>query len=161
QVGLGVDHHPEACAHELLVVDQGHTDLVGGGQVGHGSLRSGRGRVRRTRNPPPGRGPETRVPPNIAARSDMPSRPWPAPSDVAAAPRPSSDTSRTTLAAFHCCRTVTVGSGPACLSTLVRDSWHTRNSARPTPGGSGRGVPIRTRETRRPLSRIWSSSWSM
>ena len=47
----------------------------------------------RTRKPPPGRGPALTVPPNIVARSRMPSSPWPRPSESADAPRPSSLTS--------------------------------------------------------------------
>src|SRR5690606_10535787 len=93
EVGLGVDDHPEAGAHELLVVDErdlhdvghagswesgrtGGTEDAGGpvGVVGSGAA-AGTGIVNRTRQPPPGRGPAVTEPPNIAARSRIPSSP--------------------------------------------------------------------------------------
>ena len=69
EVVLAVDEHPEPGAHHLLVVDQEHPDRLARGFVGH------RGILADTRNPPPGRGPASRVPSWTATRSRMPTRP--------------------------------------------------------------------------------------
>ncbi len=72
EVVLGLEEHPEAGADEGLVVDDGDADERGHGiSEGMGPV----GRTARTRKPPPGRGPATRDPPQVAARSRMPTMP--------------------------------------------------------------------------------------
>src|SRR5699024_295255 len=83
---------------------------------------AGTGISARTRYPPPVRGPAVSVPPSMVARSRMPSSPWPAPSEPAAAPRPSSSTCSTRLPGAHCTSTVALAPGPACLRMFVNDS---------------------------------------
>src|SRR5699024_10506627 len=80
----------------------------------------------RTRYPPPVLGPAASVPPSIVARSRIPSSPCPAPSELAAAPRPSSSTCSTRLPGVHCTSAVALAPGPACLRMFVSDSWAIR-----------------------------------
>src|SRR5206468_1224313 len=77
EVGLGVEDHAEAGAHQGLVVGDEDSDA-------HAASLSF-GIVARTRNPPPCRGPACRSPPHNATRSRMPTRPWPT------GPSPSND----------------------------------------------------------------------
>ena len=88
-VRLGLDQHPEAGAHQRLVVDEEDPDAHAA------TARSGRSTAR-TSKPPPSRGPASSVPPCSATRSRMPSRPWPRPSPSRPAPRPSSRTTSST-----------------------------------------------------------------
>ena len=149
EVGLGVDDHAEPGAHQLLVVDEGDADrLVGhrrglvlvpvrgdGGvpSVVGAVVRDGRRRParpgrrqawdgwERTRKPPPGRGPAVtcrRTSPLARASRAAPDRCRRCPPGAA-----------TVVADLHydarrppLTTTVTVGSGPACLSTLVSAS---------------------------------------
>src|SRR6202042_3352474 len=85
EVRLGLQHHPQAPADELLVVDDQDADH--GGPSPSGSLA-------RTAKPPPGSGPARSSPPNSATRSRMLTSPSP-PSGASARglPAPSSVTS--------------------------------------------------------------------
>jgi hypothetical protein len=91
-VGLGGQDEPEAGADHRLVVGEQHPDH--GALVDAGSA-AGTGSTACTANPPPGRGPASTEPEYTAARSRMPTSPWP-PASGAAAPRPSSRTSSST-----------------------------------------------------------------
>src|SRR5690625_4146933 len=161
-VWLGVDHQGEPGADQLLVVDDRHADRAHNrkGYCRPGPLL-GSGMWHRTRNPPPGLGPAARVPPSIAARSRMPTRPCPAPSDVAAAPRPSSSTEMVSPSVFHSVVTIAAASGPPCLRMFVSDSCTIRYSATPAPGGRARGAPRVTWETLRPAAFTWPMRASM
>ena len=189
EVGLGVDDHAEPGADQLLVVDERDADRCrrsSGGLVLACSARgwsarraaasAGRGRG-------VGRGGQLGAHPEPAAGAGAGAdraaehrgplahaeQPWPAPSPSAAAPRPSSLTSTHERVGDHCTSTVTVGSGPACLSTLVSASWQIRYTVSPAPGGRcaarpcgrarragrsrGPARPARRRPTRRAAGR--------
>lgn len=75
----GVEDEGVAGAFQRLVVGDQNSDR---GVVGaHAPLPSLRGIVTRVCQPPPARGPALAVPPNAAARSRMPVRPRPAPTE--------------------------------------------------------------------------------
>ena len=123
-VGLGVEHHPEPGAHQLLVVDQEHPDhrrLSGTGRL-TGSRAS-------TAKPPPGRGPAVR----LTRRTRRPARaspadPGPAPGRPAGRPADPSSVTATTHAASSVQPSPTRRrvAGPACLSAFVSDSCTSR-----------------------------------
>ena len=75
-VGLGLEHHPQPLAHEVLVVCDDDADHWTGSDAF-------------TVKPPPGRGSARSSPPSSATRSCMPARPWPLP--FGSPPAPSSD----------------------------------------------------------------------
>src|SRR6185312_16625130 len=87
-------HDREAAADQRLVVGDYHPDHVP--SPNSALLSSSRGRLARTRKPP-AYGPASSLPPNRAARSRIPIRPWPPPARAigrGACPRgPSSVTS--------------------------------------------------------------------
>src|SRR5262249_45020263 len=116
QIWLGFQQHPQALPDQVLVVGDQDADHDG----------SPTGSRAQTVNPPPGRGPARRSPPNTATRSRMPASPWPPPGGGGAElPRPSAVTSIVT--ALSAQPTVTSArAGPACLSTLVSASWTMR-----------------------------------
>ena len=66
---LETEHHREPTAHQSLIIDDGDPDA-------HCSPIGNRAR---TQNPPPGRGPASKVPPSKIARSLIPTIPWPDP----------------------------------------------------------------------------------
>src|SRR4051812_31163250 len=124
EVGFGVEHEPQPLPHQVLVVGQHQPDHAGW------SL----GRRARTPNPPSGRGPAVSSPPNNAARSRIPVRPWPG-SWSGCPGAPSSVTSTVTHCPSH--RTATIARAePACLRTLVSDSCTIRYTV--TASASGR-----------------------
>ncbi len=84
--GIGSKDHPKARADEVPVVGEEHPDH---------RIRSHSGKLARTTYPPPLRGPASILPPKTAARSRIPSRPWPLPSPFWL-PTPSSATSMST-----------------------------------------------------------------
>src|SRR5262249_48400864 len=82
-VRLGVEDHAQPGPDKRLVIYDEQPD--------HAELPSN-GSSTRTRKPAPGPGPASTRPPNIAARSRMPIRPWPPPA-AGTEPRPLSETS--------------------------------------------------------------------
>ena len=80
EVVLGVEDHPEAGAHERLVVGDQHAH---GAHATAASSSATSGSRARTKKPPPRRRPLSISPPKTRARSRMPTSPWPAPSPVA------------------------------------------------------------------------------
>src|SRR5690606_12916867 len=90
--GLRPEDDPEAGAHQFLVVREDDTDMLGHDDPPPGAATVVRGKVARTRNPPPGRGPASSSPSCTATRSRMPSRPNPCLPPVVV-PVPSSVTS--------------------------------------------------------------------
>src|SRR5581483_1637629 len=102
EVGLGAEEPGETSPNELVVVSDNDPDLplkAGGrrarlqGRLGvHRPAPSLLGSVASTRNPPPGAGPVCSSPPTAAARSRMPSRPWPPAGGQCGGPGPLSRT---------------------------------------------------------------------
>src|SRR5690606_36131532 len=100
QVVLRLDHHPQAGAHESVLVDDEHANghrAATAEYVGQaGALISScglSGRTALTLNPPPSTGPAVSRPPRTLARSVMPAIPRPPPTEPGAGgTRPSSMT---------------------------------------------------------------------
>src|SRR5699024_6343387 len=184
-VVLRVDDHRETGADQRLVVDEGDAqgtveggghrgspgragagwDVVAGGAgcgaaAGGGGAWSvaGRGTVARTRYPREGRGPAWRRPPNRDILSCIPVRPWPWPSEAGSVPCPSSMTSTVSWCASRRIRTSAAAPGPACLRTLVRDSWTRRNSDTPRGWGRSSSAPSISSSTLSPAVRTRSAS---
>ena len=88
EVGLRVEDHREAAAHELLVVGHDHPH----GRRAVGAVRHGpSGSRARTGNPPPALGPASSVPPSTPTRSRIPTSPCPV-GPASATGGPSSET---------------------------------------------------------------------
>src|SRR5450631_2674261 len=122
QVIVRFENHPKGHAQQWLVVDQEHR--------GHGSSSSVRGSITRTRHPPWGRGPISRVPSYAATRSRMPNRPRPcdgcAPYGRMLGVPPWSTTSTSSVRPVTRTSTRARAPLPPCLSALVSASWTTR-----------------------------------
>src|SRR3954454_24689199 len=128
-VGLRVEDHLEARAHERLVVRDQHSHEC--------SSRSKRS-LACTPTPPSFRYPASISPPSIATRSRMPRRPWPVTAPFSAGartPRPLSLTSPSTSCSLYLSVTCAL-SGPACLSVLRSASWTILKADRSTPDSS-------------------------
>jgi hypothetical protein len=82
---LDIQQHLEAGAHQRLVVGEQDLDRPVPPRFrqslapvhGEAACSGGSGRRARTWKPPPGRGPAVSSPPSSAARSRMPTMPWP------------------------------------------------------------------------------------
>src|SRR5215469_14452943 len=161
-VGLGVEQDGKARPHHALVVGHDHADR-------HGASSSDEltGRVAVTWNPPSSRGPASRLPPSMVARSRMPTRPWPPPTARAplatrtgavllAGGRASLRISSTRLSGQYarCSRTWEPG---ACRIALLSASCRMRYADRSTPPGSVTGFPLRVTVTDTPPLRAESS----
>src|ERR1035441_5254171 len=113
EVRLGLQQHPQALADEDLIIDDQDADHGGPSPIGSRA---------RTAKPPPGCGPASSSPPNIATRSRMPASPCPpACGPAAESPEPSSLTSIVTAPATQPMPT-SACAGPACFKTLVSAS---------------------------------------
>src|SRR3954454_3495365 len=152
-LGLGLQDHLEAGAHERLVISDQHSYQC--------SSRS-KGSLACTPKPPSFLYPASISPPSIATRSRMPTRPWPvtAPLAVCAAtPRPLSLTSTSTSCSPYLIVTL-ARAGPACWSVFRSASWTILKADRSTPDSSRRFSPSIVRSTSRPASRARSTSQS-
>src|SRR5262249_22751693 len=161
--GLGVDEHAEPGPDDGLVIGDHHAD-------GHATRPtcawpalawSGSGRKAVTWNPPPATGPASRLPPNAAARSFMPTKPCRAPPGGPPPPagRPPAPPFPRWLSPVTsppsrpaCTRTVARAPG-ACLTTLVSASWTMRYTVSEAAGGSAATSPVTASDTGIPAAR--------
>src|SRR6476661_781397 len=149
EVRRGINEHPEAAAHERLVVGHQDPDHLGTCAIG---------KQARTRKPPSGPGAALNSPPNTVTRSRMPVIPWPesargAGTLAGGAPAPESVTSTATDSGRYLIVTSAAEAAP-CLITLVSASWTIRYADRSMPGGMSPRWP----STLIPTSWTWPAS---
>src|SRR5690606_2390955 len=129
QVVLVAEDRPEPGPYQGLVVGQQHADHVAPFS----------GSEARTRKPPSGRGPASRLPPSAAARSRMPRSPKPLPS-VYVTPGPSSST-RIMISPSPAVTASLASPAPEWRATFVSASRMIRVAARSTSTGSRSSGP--------------------
>src|SRR5690606_3633493 len=153
---LALEDHGEAGADDGLVVhehDAGHE-----ASWGRGSRAVARGTDRRTTHAPSGARRASSVPPRTAARSRMPTSPWPGPDPGSGTvPAAGLRTVRTTSASDHANRTST-GRPGACRRAFASASCSTRYTAICALGVGSHGVPSVRTVTVVPAARAVSRS---
>src|ERR671914_513023 len=139
------EHAAQAGAHEIVVVDDQHPN------AGFGHDRpSAKGR-RACSSKLPLRAPTSKLPPSSAARSRMPTTPWPPPVARAVSSGPIGLATVTSSTPGPKASSRAALPSP-CRAALVSASWRMRYAPRSTRGGSGRRSPLIVVVTRRPAA---------